>query len=197
MKLHLFVLFVLLTAGFTSQAQNDRVISTNGDTVACEVYQPFFHANKASYRYKTSNGDSRKITADSVKEFYNADRSIWFRRVIADRKKHWFMSVVEDGKINLYEIIVTTTSPGANGVFYNNSNTEWYVSKGSDTVTILKGKLFGREKRKNGFAELLADNKTVYDRYMADDKFGFDEIRNLVHLYNTGELYRESSANEK
>jgi hypothetical protein len=105
------------------------------------------------------------------------------------------MTVVEDGKINLYEMIVTTTTPGMNGASYSNSNTEWYVSKGTDTAMILKGKLFGREKRKNDFAELLADNKAVYDKYMSDDKFGFDEIRNLVHLYNTGEPYKGPDTN--
>ncbi|HAL82682.1 MAG TPA: hypothetical protein DCO83_10955 [Mucilaginibacter sp.] len=100
------------------------------------------------------------------------------------------MTVVESGKINLYELITSTTSYGANGTMYSSSNTGWYVSKGTDTAILIKGTLLARQKRKNEFADLLADNKTVYDKYMADDKFGFDEIRNLVHLYNTGEPYK-------
>jgi hypothetical protein len=101
------------------------------------------------------------------------------------------MTVVESGKINLYELITSTTSQGANGAMYSASNTEWYVSKGTDTAILIKGNLLARQKRKNEFADLLADNKTVYDKYMTEDKFSFDQIRYIVRLYNIGELNKE------
>jgi hypothetical protein len=194
MKINLIALTTLLVAALTARAQNnDRVITVTGDTIACQINLPVFSAPK----YRTSkNEKAKKIKTDSVKEYYTADKSTWYRRVFYDPKVLWvrnkvcFMTVVESGKINLYELITSTTSYGANGTMYSSSNTGWYVSKGTDTAILIKGTLLARQKRKNEFADLLADNKTVYDKYMADDKFGFDEIRNLVHLYNTGEPYK-------
>ena len=60
-----------------------------------------------------------------------------------------------------------------NSFMYDNSSTRWYVSKGSDTVKVLKnsdlslGTLFfkSREKRMSDFEEMIKDNKEVYDKY--------------------------------
>jgi len=39
--------------------------------------------------------------------------------------------------------------------------------------------------------ELLMDNKDVYDKFITDDKFTPKQIRNIIHLYNTGKAYVE------
>jgi len=194
MKINLVALTTLLLAALTVRAQNnDRVVTNTGDTIACHISFAFIGG---AAKYRTSENEKAiKITTDNVKAYYVADQSTWYRRVFYDyktflqRNKLWFMTVVESGKINLYQMIVTTTSYGANGAMYSNSTTDWFASKGTDTAILLKGALFGRQKRKNEFADLLADNKAVYDKYIAEDKFGFDEIQNLVHLYNTGGPY--------
>jgi len=194
MKINLITLTIILLAALTARAQNnDRVITVSGDTIACRISFPFLGG---AAKYRTSKDEKAiKITTDNVKGYYVAGQSTWYRRVFWDPKtlfsksRLYFMTVVESGKINLYELIMTTNTFGANGAMYTNSGKGWYVSKGTDTVTLIKGAIFSRQKRKNEFADLLTDNKAVYDKYLADDKFGFDEIQNLVHLYNTGEPY--------
>ncbi len=174
---------VVLSA-FTAKAQQDYVITTNGDSIKCKINIPFIGSPK--YKIEGSN-ESKKIKADSVNEYYTADKSTWYRRVFYDPKGLWvrnkvcFMTVVESGKINLYELITD----------YNNVTiTGWYASKGTNTVILIKETgLLGNRKRRD-FETLIADNKAVYEKYTADDKFGFDKIRNLVHLYNTTEPYK-------
>jgi hypothetical protein len=185
MKINLIALTTLLVAALTARAQNnDRVITITGDTIACQINVPVFGAPK----YRTSeNEKAKKIKTDSVKEYYTADKSIWLKRVfynpkvLRSRNKVCFMTVVESGKINLYELITD----------YNNVTiTGWYASKGTDTAILIKETgLTGNRKRRD-FEALIADNKAVYEKYTTDDKFGFDKIRKLVHLYNTGEPYK-------
>ena len=184
--------FMAILAG---RAQNrDKVVTASGDTISCEISHRF-PSTGVKYR-KAKHEKAINITTDSVKGYYMANESTWYRRVYYDDKgllggkvRPSFMSVVESGKINLYQMIITTTTYGGIGMTYSNSNTEWFVSKGSDTGVMVKGALFGRQKRKNEFSDLLTDNQGVYNRYLADDKFSFDEIRNLVCLYNTGKPY--------
>ena len=91
------------------------------------------------------------------------------------------MTVVESGKINLYELITN----------YNNVTvTEWFASKGTDTGILIKDNSLSGNRKRRDFEALIADNKAVYEKYTADDKFRFNNIRNLVHLYNTGEPYK-------
>jgi hypothetical protein len=35
------------------------------------------------------------------------------------------------------------------------------------------------------------DNKDVYDRFITEDKFTASQIENFIHVYNTGEPYKE------
>jgi hypothetical protein len=172
-KINLIALTTLLVAALTARAQyNDRVITVTGDTIACQINLPVFGAPK----YRTSeNEKAKKIKTDSVKEYYTEDKSIWFRKVLRVRNKVYFMSVVESGKINLYELITD----------YNNVPiTGWYASKGTDTVILIKEAGLAGNRKRHDFEALIADNKAVYEKYTADDKFSFDEIRNLIHLYN-------------
>lgn len=96
------------------------------------------------------------------------------------------MTVLEKGKISLYEVIV---------YYKYSATTYWYVAKNSDKVSLIKTNgLFsgkGRKERKDDLAEMLKDQPAVYQKYMAEDKFNFKAIRNLVHLYNTGHTLDE------
>ena len=69
------------------------------------------------------------------------------------------------------------------------------MGKGSDYVHDFKGNGLNlgktRAERKTDFANMLIDNKNVYEKFLADDKFSFEQIRNIIHLYNTGEQYRD------
>jgi len=91
------------------------------------------------------------------------------------------MTVIEKGEINLYQKII---------YFDDGSITLLYISKGSDDVIALKTSGLSlskpRQSRMDILAKMLMDNKAVYDKYKANGKFTFKQIRNIVHLYNTG-----------
>jgi len=198
-----FAFVILLLFTLSAKAQNsDYVITTNGDTLACTITTPAFVQNG---KYKTSGMDkSKQILMSEIKEYYISKDSALFRKVYKRPGKTGsakFMVVLENGKINLYEEIINTTymNPGMNGGMYTNSSTTWYLSKGSDTLKAIKNADFSisalffksRKSRENEFAEMIMDNKKVYDKYLADDKFSFKEVRNLVHVYNTGKPFKE------
>ena len=102
------------------------------------------------------------------------------------------MRVLESGKINLYDETTKNMIPGPNGMSFNGSTTQLYAAKGSDSVKELEYSQFGaiqfnsKKDRMNVLAEMLKDNKDVYDKFIAGNKFSFDQIKYLVHLYNTG-----------
>lgn len=193
-KLSICILGLLLTVGAKAQ-KRDYVITANKDSVYCTISRSFFTGNSS---YKVNDGKSVRIKPDEIKEFYSGDKDVKQRSVVkAGKKKHEFMTVLEDGKISLYQEI--TSNPGgmgANGVVYGGtSSTQWYIAKGNDTVTEVKNNDFSlaiifnksRKHRKADFVEFISDNQAVYDKYKAEDKFSFKQVRDLVHIYNTGE----------
>ena len=44
---------------------------------------------------------------------------------------------------------------------------------------------------------MIKDKPNVYEKYMAENKFNFNFIQNLVHLYNTGKLLSEEKTEAK
>jgi len=171
-----------------SKEQTDYVITVKGDSIPCKITTPLI--GKPKYKVD-STSDSKKIKPNEIREYYIAHKDFRERSVYTDStSKPIFLSVIEKGRINLYELVTTHYNNG-----FTTSTTEWYVSKGSDYVTDLKtSSLFAtksRQKRKDLFGDMVKDNKTVYDKYMADDKFSFKQIRSLVHLYNTGQPIKD------
>jgi len=193
-KLSICILGLTLTVAAKAQ-KRDYVITANQDSVYCTISRSFFSGNSS---YKLNDGKSFKIKPDEIKEFYLGNEDVKQRSVIRQgKKKHEFMTVLEDGKISLYQEL--TSNPGhmgANGMYYGGtSSTQWYIAKGNDTVTEVKNNDFSlaiifnksRKHRKADFVEFISDNQAVYDKYKAEDKFSFKQVRGLVHLYNTGE----------
>jgi len=181
----ILVLFFQLSA-----LAQDYVITIKGDTLHCRISIPLM----GKLRYKSEGMTSaEKIKPDEILEYYIARKDLLERSVSINNNKNMspvFMTVVEKGKISLYQLIVTTTFYN-NGMTSSSSTTTWYIGKGSGDVDELKTSglfsMASRKSRKDELGQLFADNKEVYDKYIADDKFSFTQIRNLVHLYNTGE----------
>lgn len=171
---------------FKAQAQmEDYVITTKGDTLKCNISSSLFGAAK----YQLSGQFEKKMGAD-IKEYYVRRNNFRNRAVfIGDDKRASFLEVVENGNISLYRIVYRHNY---------STTTQWYVGKGSDHVSILKSSslLLGksRKDRKDDFADMLKDKPEVYDKYMAEKKFSFNAIQNLVHLYNTGESLKDKDA---
>jgi len=174
----------LLTLKAKAQTE-DYVITTQGDTLKCNISFPIVGPSK----YKIPGGESQKLDRDKIKEYYITRKDLRKRAVfMGDKTKADFLEVVENGNISLYKIIYT------NG---RTSTEEWYIGKASDRVSALKSSsLFlgkRRKDRKDDFSEMLKDKPEVYDKYMAEKKFSFNAIQNLVHLYNTGHSLKEDT----
>lgn len=188
-KIHTFCCCVFVLFIFKAKAQtDDYVITVKGDTLKCSISFPLIGPSK----YKVPGGESEKLDHAKIKEYYITRKDLLKRVVfMGDKTKSDFLEVVENGSISLYKIV------------YNNGKTstvEWYVGKASDRVSALKtsGLFLGksRKDRKDDFAEMLQDKPEVYNKYMAENKFSFNAIQNLVHLYNTGKSLKEEKTVE-
>lgn len=181
----------ILKAQYMSVVNSDYVITAKGDSIFCDVSKPFI--GKYSYR-QFDDRKSKKILPAEIKEFYLGEKNETYRPVYTPgSNRPEFLEVLEKGAIKLYVKEVITYSYGG----ASSSTTVWYVSKGSDTVNELKtSSLFlpkSRKERKNELAEMLIDKKDVYNKYISDDKFNFDQIRSIIHFYNTGEWIEDFS----
>jgi hypothetical protein len=139
-----------------------------------------------------------EITEENIKEYSRSNRAKTYRAVYqGSSNKPNFMTVIERGKISLYELVQTNSYyGGVSGTWNSTSQTDWYIGKNTDTVVSFKTSGFfmgkSRQARKDMLGEMFKDNPEVYNKYIAEDKFSFKQIRNLVHLYNTGkELLRD------
>jgi hypothetical protein len=198
----LFVFGFLLVGAVNVYAQ-DYVITAKGDSLPCKISISIFNGSGS---YKTANmSKSVKIKPDEIKTYYLSKKNkLYFSLILPGKTEPQLLQVLERGKINLYEqIILTTTVPVYNrygGMMGGStSSTFWYIAKGTGEIKELKTSdivFWGKSKseRKNDFGDMLMDNKSVYDKYIQDAQFGFTQIRNLVHLYNTGQPYVDPNA---
>ncbi|MES2377957.1 MAG: hypothetical protein V4553_15325 [Bacteroidota bacterium] len=172
----------------------DYVIIKKGDTIVCSIKTPFLSMESV---YKTeASKKTIRILPWQVKEYYINRDSITYLSVRKNGVKvPDFMKAIEKGAINLLEerYIKMGGTPGVSG--YMSSTTNWYISKGSDTARSLKtSELFfnkSKKSRKNIFIDMIKDKQEIYDKYLADDSFTFEELRTIVHLYNTGKWVTE------
>ncbi|MGZ3757178.1 MAG: hypothetical protein ACXVAY_12720 [Mucilaginibacter sp.] len=179
---------LLLVAANTFAQQTDYVITTKGDTLQCDISFPLF-SSAGKYKVNGSN-QSGKLKPDEIKEYYSYRKKTLYRAINKPgTEKPEYALVVEKGKINLYQQVTQYYNYAVNA--YSSNTVQWYVGKGTESVVELKtsGLFFdkSRKERKDDFADMIKDNKIVYDKYMADGKFTFKQLRKLVHLYNTSE----------
>jgi hypothetical protein len=158
----------------------DYVITIKGDTVAARLNFPVFGKNT----YAIDLNGNQDLTPKVVKEYYIVDKNERYRSVLRPgESKPVFLKVLEAGKINLYEDLLQNSVTNAYSAV-------WYITKDSDKLTELKiTKLSPAKpgKKKNEFEESISDNKNVYDTYIQEKKYTFNQVRGLIHLYNTGE----------
>ncbi len=206
-KTILFSIFLLLALSVKAQT-DDYAITKNGDTVKClmtfpDGFTPTDHLYLGGANIKYRTGDTYKegtISPFDFKEFYCFREKLLCRSVfIKAEEGRTFMKVLEKGKINLYQFAYpgfNITNQSRNQSYY----VIWYVSKGSDTVKELKTDGFIMKSRKkerlDNLAEMLMDNKAVYDKFMVKNVFSFGRLRNFVHLYNTGELWNNRNISD-
>lgn len=183
---------LLLTLSFSvffANAQHDYVITLNNDTI------------KGSFKYNIMGdikfqADKQKksvlITPNKFREYYIFSQK---RELVAKKIPglidELFVERLEKGEIELYELKTTMSGSGmvgGNTVGPNTyTNVRWYVSKNGSAPIALKHNswaTFSKERRKNAFYEMLSDNEEIAGKFINDDKFTFDKIRELIILYN-------------
>ncbi|MES2107499.1 MAG: hypothetical protein V4577_02045 [Bacteroidota bacterium] len=189
-KLSFLTLFVYAALPASAQRRYfDMIITVNGDSIKCSI-----DPEPLSGPVKYQTPDMKKpepISSKYIKEYFASGFTVDRKVVYVDSSKTpEFMRVLEKGKLSLYQIIVSSS----NGT----SAKAWYAGKGnSDQVISVKepGLYIGigksRAERKNNFGEMLKDNPGVYNKYITEKKFSYKQLRNLVHLYNTGQEFKE------
>lgn len=191
--LFLIILTLNTVVGKLSAQTEDYVITQKGDTIKCVITKSVWSAN---YTYKSPEmAKPQKIYVEDIKEFYNSETNTLVRAVRKSEKGNlFFLALIEGGKIDLYEEVVNQQySNGFTGVTSYNNYKKWYIAKGANVVQMLKtsdvslGAVFVKSKkqRESSLAEMIADNKEIYDKYITDNDFSFKEIRHIIHLYNT------------
>jgi hypothetical protein len=183
--LKIILCFIAIFSTLNLKAQYiDYVITNNGDTIRCTISSNFWGVGK----YK--NALMKKavmLNANEIKEFYKANTYILYRSVFKPGKYNpQFVRVFEKGDINLYGDILYNNDLSN---WHSQSVADWYIVKGQDNrVNLLKTSdlLKSQKDQKNGFVEMIKDNRDVYNLYINDRDFSIDELRGLIHLYNTG-----------
>jgi len=183
-------LFLVTLVYFAKAQTEDYVITNIGDTVRCEVNI----SGWGTVKYKVAGGKFEKVKLEDIKEYYHQENDLRFRAVYRDSSnKPEYMRVLENGPISLYLHDGSQAGLGVLGML-TVSPTSVYVGKGGDRTITLKtsGLLNGGSKqgRKDALSEMLKDKPDIYNKYVADNKFNYSQILNLVHLYNTGKPYQ-------
>jgi hypothetical protein len=180
-KILFFGIIVLFALNVSGQ---DYVITVKGDSIPCKVRVSLLLQGDIRYKSEAMSSFER-IKPTEIKEFYVASKNELHHSVFTDSKSEpEFKHVIEKGKLSLFE--QTTYSWGStmnsysgtmNSMMY--SSRALYVGKSSDYVIELS-----KKQSRDKFAEMLKDNKDVYDKFINEDKFSFEQIKKIIHLYN-------------
>lgn len=197
-KLFLPALIIIFFISSARAQDNDYIITTKGDTIKGQLN---------GRRFKAKGYDkAKRISLDSIRETYVAEDDILKRAVYnPNSAERIFMTVLESGKINLYVHNEIGPTAGAaymipSKIFMPTvgavSSPHWYVAKGLDTLQELNVSVGiisfkPSKKRMDVLAQLITDNKELYDKFISDDKFTLRQVRNIIHLYNTGKPFEE------
>lgn len=197
-KLTLPALIIIACISSAKAQDSDYIITTKGDTIKGQLN---------GRRFKAKGWDkAKRISLDSILETYVAEDDILKRAVYnPNGTERIFMTVLENGKINLYVhneiepvvgaaymIPLKVLTPTVGAI----SSPHWYVAKGMNTMEELNvsvGIISFKPSKKHMdvLAQLITDNKELYNKFISDDKLTLRQVRNIIHLYNTGKPFEE------
>ncbi len=162
-------------------------------------------------KYKTDKmADYEEVNPYQVKQYFHHKDKVPHRLVTLDsEKKVLYLGLLEEGEINLYEQTIKSqmgaAAPGvgptvnygavSGGLLSTYSLIDWYAEKGLESPVYVKSNRViinkGRSERKADFISLISDKPAVLDEFKKDNDYSFDTIRDIVHLYNTGERLKK------
>jgi hypothetical protein len=192
MKSILVLICIFCASTLTVYAQDDYVITLKEDTLRCKIKRKIlispFESGTENYKYQTlAMTKAEIISLKEIKEFALAKKDLLFRAIADYNGELKFMIVLENGKLCLYEYTPPSYNTGSNNI---QPSTSWYLGKGDKVIFLKTNSIIAnksRKERKDEFAEMLKDNKDVYDLFVREDKFSGDEVRRVIQLYNTGQ----------
>jgi hypothetical protein len=193
MKISTLTIALFFTLGFKAHAQDDYVITAKGDSIMCKIKIPF-GGGTATY-FKKGMYEPKAMAYWEVKRYYIADKKQLFQSVVLKgTKDHYFMNLLENGKIKLYEIKDVDYARRGAGDYVKMTNLAWFINAGADTVQEIKSTqtgiavFAGREKRRDELSEMLKDNSQLYQLYVTNE-VNFKDLRRIIHAYNTSEPF--------
>jgi len=168
--------------------QPGYVITQTNDTIKCIVKNGLFGSTK----YQLQNGDFKKITKKSIKEYQlTSDSSVYIIQYPDEEDVPEFLQWVERGKINLYQQISSSGTYNASTNMTTNSSTNtWYISKNDSALILLKTNgwfTFGggsHKERETTYLEMISDDPKVLADLKQANSFGFKTIRKYIKQYN-------------
>jgi hypothetical protein len=185
------IIMLLVSASAISQTARaqywDYVVTTKGDTIKCNI-------DKSRTRYKTADSKHFKdIDFDHISAYYSTDAGALYRAIVKPYENDEdtvYAKVAEKGKINLYQVKEkqSDTSPFNNVTQYKTVDI-WYISKTPGHIESIKFDVWGTvpvNKRNSAFAEMIKDNKEIYNRYLSTDKTSIEAIQEMIYEYNKG-----------
>ena len=201
MKITGFILFVFIAASMpfcrmcAQSIKDSYVINNNNDTIKCEIKVLFF----GSIKYKPLSASNNKYILASpsdIKEYHIAGNANSYVAIaLADEGKIGYISILEKGRINLYEKI-TSNENGYSQI--SSILTRWYVSKDYAPLQKLKSTTVYNggaqddqtisKKSKEYFLELIADDGPLFEKFRAETDFSYSKLQYYVHQYNLDKL---------
>lgn len=178
----LFTLSTLLFFSFLFSvknvaAQQDFIVTCKNDTIKGEVKFTLFGGT----RFK-GIGQSKFIivSEDSIKEYFRSKDSLnYLAKIKPNKLNAEFIKRVEKGKIHLLE-------------YYRNQGnnlheTTWFAYKGDEPLVEIKtNQMFGKRKeREENFYKLIGDDKELLDKFIKNNSYTFEAIRNCIKAYNS------------
>ncbi|MGM9478405.1 hypothetical protein ACS5PU_18410 [Pedobacter sp. GSP4] len=171
----LLILVLLSSAMAEARAQHDFIITLENDTINGSVKAGLL----SEYVIRSNDGKSISFSPKTVKGYYVSEKKQKFiSGSVPGRDQKYFLQVLAEGKINLYEQKVKTPE----GVWI----ITWFAVKGNGEWTdVITDRLFAKIKaRKTVFSDLIADNPGLNQSFQEEKKYDFDIVRKYVTNYN-------------
>lgn len=196
-----FLKFSLFLAGLTllcitntySQSVREYVVLKSGDTIYCKIKTTLFGLKT----YSVNDSTAIKITPDEVREYrFRKDKNPFVSKTLPNGKVE-FLAFLEDGKVNLYEMLIKGSAPtmgamGAMGAMATSTRYFYAQKSGVDSVLLIKSSSLinknSPKERRTIFSELIADDPELLKFFKSKDDYSFEEIRNTIKLYNKRSL---------
>jgi hypothetical protein len=177
---------LLFTSKGYTQPRQSYVITNQNDTVTCNIKKPLLFDDFGNgYKYRLTKKDSYKsLSPDSIKAYYLAEDSVtYIAEPLPGNKKLRFVTLLEHGKINLYQDKAQSSG--------RNSLNTWYASKSGAHLFEIKtegvtigGSGNSRDERKKALSDLLSEDPPVAQNFAQKNDFSFKAIRDAIVQYN-------------